>query len=328
MSRAECFRKTEAPLDAVHSQILNITAHSLSGTPVGEVLDDVLASPGKMLRPRLLLLCGSFGPDGEERFDRLCLLAAMVELTHLASLVHDDIADNAQFRRGKPSIQGKYGKCAAIYAGDLLIARIHLRLAQEKMDGAAQILSQTIERMCLGEIGQERCKYRSDVTREEYLENIGGKTASLFETACFLGAKESGCAEAVCETLSALGREIGILFQLRDDLLDFASAEEQEGKELHKDFRDGIYTLPVIHTMQTPEGRALLLPLMERGRCEDLGEEELMRMEETVRACGGIAAAQEEILRRANACGALLDGLPACDATDEIREMLRGLCKL
>ncbi len=328
MSKAERFGQTAAPLDAVQSRIREITRHSLSGTPVGEVLDDVLGTPGKMLRPRLLLLCGSLGPEYEARLDRLCLLGAMVELTHLASLVHDDIADNAQFRRGKPSIQGKYGKCAAIYAGDLLISRIHLRLAREKMDEAAQTLSLTIERMCLGEIGQERCKYRSDVTREEYLGNIGGKTASLFETACLLGAREAGCPDGLCETLSALGRELGILFQLRDDLLDFGAAGEQEGKDLHKDFRDGIYTLPVIHAMQTPEGRAVLLPLMERSRCEDPGEDELKGMEETVRACGGIDAAYEELRRRADACRALLDGLPACAATDEIREMLRGLCKL
>ena len=326
MSVARPLSSTALPMDAVQSKIREIMRHSLSATPVGEVLDDVLGSPGKMLRPRLLLLSGSLGPAYESRFERLCLLAATVELTHLASLVHDDIADNAQFRRGKPSIQGKYGKCAAIYAGDLLISRIHFRLAQEKMHEAAQTLSATIERMCLGEIGQERCKYRSGVSREDYLENIGGKTASLFETACLLGAREAACTDTVCATLSALGRELGVLFQLRDDLLDFDSTQEQEGKDLHKDFRDGIYTLPVIHAMQSPEGREVLLPLMEGSREENPSEEELARMEQAVRACGGVEAAKEEIRRRGDACRALLDRLPRCGATDEMREMLYGLC--
>ncbi len=328
MSEAKRLLSSELPLDAVQGKIREITRHSLAGTPVGEVLDDVLGNPGKMLRPMFLLLCGSLGPAYEARLDRLCMLAAMVELTHLASLVHDDIADNAQFRRGKPSIQGKYGKCAAIYAGDLLISRINLWLAKEGMDEAAQLVSTAIENMCLGEIGQERCKYRPDVTREEYLVNIGGKTASLFQTACLLGAREAACSDKVCETLSALGREIGILFQLRDDLLDFDSTEEQEGKELHKDFRDGIYTLPVIHTMGLAEGREVLLPLMERSRCETPSEAELMRMEETVRACGGITAAHQEIRRRADACLALLDSLPDSGATDDMREMLYGLCQV
>ena len=328
MSVARPLPSTALPLDAVQSKIRHIMRHTLSGTPVGEVLDDVLGSPGKMLRPRLLLLCGSLGPAYESRFDRLCLLAATVELTHLASLVHDDIADNAQFRRGKPSIQGKYGKCAAIYAGDLLISRIHFRLAKEGMRDAAQTISAAIERMCLGEIGQERCKYRGEVSREEYLENIGGKTASLFEAACLLGAREAACPDEVCATLSALGRELGVLFQLRDDLLDFDSTQEQEGKELHKDFRDGIYTLPVIHAMRSAAGREALLPLMERSREQTPSEAELARMEETVRACGGVDAAKEEIRLRGDACLALLGRLPRCAATDEMRGMLYGLCEV
>ena len=120
----------EAELLRVKEYIRLFTANSLQGSPTGAVLSDALSSAGKMLRPRMLLLSSAFGPYRQMRLDRICMLAAMVEMTHTASLIHDDIVDDAAMRRGKTSVQSRYGKDAAVYAGDFLIARVNYGLSR------------------------------------------------------------------------------------------------------------------------------------------------------------------------------------------------------
>ena len=246
-----------------------------------------------MIRPRLMLLSSALGPDREERFERICMLAAMVELTHTASLIHDDIVDEAEIRRGQISIQKKYGKDAAVYAGDFLISRVNYHLAKEKLFAAGAILSETVEKMCLGEIGQAACRYREDVTPEKYLDNIRGKTAALFRTACYLGASEAGCPEAEAMALGQLGEYIGIMFQFRDDLMDFMSTEALQGKDTQKDFREGIYTLPVLLSAESEEGRKALLPFMKKSREGTLSEEDIAQMTGVVLNFGTEKAKQE-----------------------------------
>ena len=240
-----------------------------------------------------MLLSSALGPDREERFERICMLAAMVELTHTASLIHDDIVDEAEIRRGQISIQKKYGKDAAVYAGDFLISRVNYHLAKEKLFAAGAILSETVEKMCLGEIGQAACRYREDVTPEKYLDNIRGKTAALFRTACYLGASEAGCPEAEAMALGQLGEYIGIMFQFRDDLMDFMSTEALQGKDTQKDFREGIYTLPVLLSAESEEGRKALLPFMKKSREGTLSEEDIAQMTGVVLNFGTEKAKQE-----------------------------------
>ena len=310
-----------AELELVKEWIRKITAHSLQGTETGEVLDHVLGSTGKMIRPRLLLLSSGFGPLREERLDRLCMLAAMVELTHMASLVHDDIVDDARFRRGKPSVQSRYGKDAAVYAGDFLIARINRRAAKEHLGETAALLSETIEKMCLGEIGQARCRYREDVTAEEYLRNIRGKTAALFRTACTLGARESGLSEETAAKFGDLGERIGVMFQFRDDLLDFISTKEKRGKETRKDFLDGIYTMPVIYAAETNAAREELLSLMRRNREGTLEEKDLETVSGLVLRYG-VDRVREEIHRCRRESEALLDEMGDCASGAGIRDLI------
>ncbi|MEI3266097.1 MAG: polyprenyl synthetase family protein [Frisingicoccus sp.] len=124
---------------------------------------------------------------------------------------------------------------------------------KEQLIDAAMILSKTVENMCIGEIGQAVCRYDVNVTVDAYLKNIKGKTASLFSTACELGAIEAGCSEDIAGKLKRFGEYLGIMFQFRDDLLDFTSSEVAEGKKTHKDFHDGIYTLPVLMALGVPE---------------------------------------------------------------------------
>ena len=312
-------------MEDVKAKIRLITTHSLAGTPTGAVLEDARSASGKMLRPWLLLQCSSFGPLHEENRERLAMLAAKVELTHQASLIHDDIIDEAPYRRGKLSLQKQYGKHAAVYAGDFLMSRIYYYEAKEQLNEAAMILSETVERMCEGEIGQEMCRYREDVTQDEYRRNIEGKTAALFRSACRIGALEAGCPAEVVEKLSEFGENLGIMFQLRDDLIDFLSDSREEGKETHKDFRDGIYTMPVLMAMQNETCRQELLPLMRRSMEQDLTPSEIRHMEETVIRCGGVDATRSQIQSMQDTCYAILDGLEQNKSVSQLRKLVRYL---
>ncbi len=297
-------------MERVKYYIGKFTSNSLEGTRTGEVLRDVTGSTGKMIRPRLLLLCSAFGPegpDGDDRREKCCMLAAMVEMTHMASLIHDDIVDEAPYRRGRLSIQNKYGKEAAVYAGDFLISRVHYWQAVEGLHEAAAVLSKTVEEMCIGEIGQAMHRYDAFMTPDRYMDNIRGKTAALFKAACTMGAMESGCDPGTVARLGQLGEYFGLIFQLRDDLLDFLSDDSSMGKKTHKDFSDGIYTLPVLLAGQTPEGESILRGLMEENSLRQLEEKEISLMEETVKKAGGIDAALDRIRHYTSICRNLLD---------------------
>ena len=317
-----CTMTEEAVLRKVKAYIRTIAENPMTGTQTGDVLEDVLNASGKMIRPKLLLLCGGFGPAFAPRLDRLCMLAAMVELTHLSSLIHDDIIDDAPYRRGKPSAQSKYGKDAAVYAGDFLISRVNYWQAKEGLNEAAMRLSKTVEEMCIGEIGQAGCRYRENVTAAAYYQNIKGKTASLFKCACGLGAAEAGCDKKTVETLERFGECLGIMFQLRDDLLDFTATRQEAGKQTHKDFRDGIYTMPVLMAMQTEGGREALLPVMETNRQRMLSDEEIGQMEEAVRRFGGVEGTWGEIHRWSSEARTLLGEMENNSIIKRLQRML------
>lgn len=310
-------------MEQVQDNMRMIASNNLSGTKVGEVLADSFRSRGKMIRPRLVLLCSSFGPLAHVRRDRICLLAAMIEMTHLASLIHDDIVDDAPFRRGERSIQSKYGKDSAVYAGDFVITRVNYFMMREGLNEAGAVIAKTIERMCEGEIGQAMCRYREDVTTDDYLWNIQGKTTALFRSSCRIGAAEAGCPKEVIAKLSDFGECLGTLFQLRDDLLDFTSDEAAEGKETHKDFRDGIYTMPVLLAMRDPGGKEALLPLIRENARHRLSDEQIAQMEEAVIRFGGTEQTRREIQRMNGSCLRILDEMEKSGATVLLRKILK-----
>jgi len=311
-------------LSKVRCNMHLIASHPYAGTPVGEILDNTLDTNGKMVRASLVLCAGAFGPDYETKEDRLSMLAAMVELTHLASLVHDDIVDEADFSRGKPSIQSKYHKDAAVYAGDFLITRVNYYEAKEHLNEAAAVLSQTIERMCAGEIGQAICRYNAQTSIAEYLNNIKGKTVELFKCACRIGAQESGCSEDVVCKLEEFGENLGLMFQLRDDLLDFTSTKDVMGKATHIDFREGIYTLPVLAARDLDKS-GKLLSIMQKNKSESLTDKEISETEKLVIDLGGVDAAIMEIRSCQSKIEGLLRELPECKSTSLLSELVSKL---
>ena len=229
-----------------------------------DIIYDQLSSKGKRLRPMLVLLAGSLGSNSPEVRDRLCRLGALVEMVHMASLIHDDIVDDSPLRRGHLSVQAKYGKDMAVYAGDFVLSRIVQVLFRERFEESGLLLAQTVEDMCWGEIGQFASRFDIHTTIEEYQEHIFGKTVSICELACRIGAMEAGCDPQIVDRLRLIGRNFGYMFQIRDDLLDFVSDEKKEGKKVHQDICEGIYTLPVLYAWRQPAYRSAMEELLKK----------------------------------------------------------------
>lgn len=220
------------------------------GDKTGEIMASVASTKGKRCRPMLMLLAGQCGREYEKAKDRLCQLGALTEMVHMASLIHDDIVDDSLMRRGQLTVQHRFGKDMAVYSGDLLLGRVLQTMFKENMARAGMLLGETVEEMCRGEINQYNCRYRLDTRVEDYMHNIYGKTVSLFEYACHVGALEGGCSETQVAALRSYGTHLGYLFQIRDDLLDFLSDSLHEGKTTHMDFQEGVFTLPVLLAFQ------------------------------------------------------------------------------
>ena len=288
--------------EEVKRYIYLIANFSIKESQVGAVLDDVLNISGKMIRAKILLLSAFSGTNWKNNKERICKLAAMVELTHLASLIHDDIVDDSPYRRGKQSIQGKYGKDAAVFAGDFLIARVFYYGVVENLNEAVSILAKTIENMCIGEIEQELYHYQEDISEEKYFEIIERKTAALFQAACSIGARESVCSKELTQKLELFVKNLGLMFQIKDDILDFTSNSKDLGKETHKDFQNGIYTFPVIMTLKNAKLREVLEPIMKKNKKEKLSAEEILQLEKYITSFGGIEASYKKIeaLSKAN----------------------------
>ena len=299
------------------------------GGAVGNILRDMENSKGKRLRPRLLLMASRYGKDLDPAVrERLCRLGALVELVHMASLIHDDIVDDAPLRRGLPTTQSKYGKDMAVYAGDLILSRIVQSLFRDGFYQVGALFGDAVESMCLGELGQMECRGRDDVTVEQYLRNIYGKTAALCRLACLAGAVESGCSEEVQAQLEQLGINFGYMFQIRDDLLDFISDTEEEGKLTQMDFREGILTLPVLYAMQDQQARKRITVLLQAAREGAFGADQARDLKTIVAASGGLAKAATDMEMYAERALQAIETLPDHGVSAVFRELLQAKCKV
>ncbi len=209
--------------------------------PLAEMLELVLAGGGKLLRPALTLLAGRFG---EYDLDLLVPLATSVELLHTASLVHDDVIDNAATRRGRPTANSAFDNATTVMLGDYMFAHAADQVARTDNIRVIRLFSQTLMMMTKGEIGQDLTAYDSRQTVRDYLQRIGGKTASLFATACEGGSIVAREPEEWVEALRNYGYNFGMAFQIVDDILDFTGDEAEMGKPVGSDLMQGTLTLP------------------------------------------------------------------------------------
>lgn len=216
----------------------------ISDKDLSVVLEEISRRQGKMLRPAFVLLCGKLISDIRSEHINL---AAMVELIHRASLLHDDVIDKAQLRRGQPSANALWGNTAAVLLGDFLLSRAFALGAMSQFDSTADLLCKTAQTLCEGELKQNLLKGSWSLTEQDYFQIIEAKTAALFRCSCQLGAMASGASKQQVEALSEFGFQYGRAFQIADDLRDILSTEKQEGKTLGTDLLEKKLTLPVIH---------------------------------------------------------------------------------
>lgn len=212
---------------------------------VREAASHLLNAGGKRFRPMLVLLCGHLGDASDPR---LVPCAAAIELTHLATLYHDDVMDEASVRRGGPSANVRYDNTVAILTGDFLFARSS-SLAADLGTYVSRALADTIGLLCEGQIIESDHIRSGEQSVERYFEVVDRKTAALLATSCQLGAWLSGAPAEQVASVTEFGRALGIAFQLSDDVLDIAADAEESGKTPGTDLREGVYTLPVLETL-------------------------------------------------------------------------------
>ncbi|GBC97524.1 Octaprenyl diphosphate synthase [bacterium HR17] len=241
---AEVFAALEKPLQqveeflrqAVQSSVRDITAMALH----------LLSAGGKRLRPALTLLSAQFVGGITPR---AIAFAAVVELMHTATLIHDDVIDKAEVRRGRDAVHRLWGNEAAIMCGDHLYARAFSILAEDGDIQVIRTMAEASSRVCEGEILELQLAFNPDITYEQCLEVARLKTAELIAAACKIGALSGGGSPVAAEALESYGRHLGIAFQIVDDLLDWEGSAEEVGKPVGSDLLEGKITLPVWHTL-------------------------------------------------------------------------------
>jgi geranylgeranyl pyrophosphate synthase len=220
-----------------------------AGAPLARHANATVVAGGKRLRPLLVVLAAecSEGPvRSPGREERLVRAAVAVELVHSATLVHDDLIDGAQLRRGRPTVAAAAGRRAAVATGDLLFSRAFAELARNEDTAQLRALSQASSALASGELLQRQDAYAADVPVERYLRRCELKTAALFEAACRLGALVADGRSLLADALGTFARRIGLAFQMLDDVLDVSGPVERTGKAPGADLLDGTVTLPLI----------------------------------------------------------------------------------
>ncbi|WP_256757292.1 polyprenyl synthetase family protein [Cohnella sp. WQ 127256] len=216
----------------------------------------LLKAGGKRIRPVFVLLSGKFGTYSLETLKRV---AVPLELIHMASLVHDDVIDDAETRRGQLTVKSKWDNRIAMYTGDYIYAKALMVVTKLEKPRIHQILSGAMVQMCIGEMEQIRDFFNVDQSIRNYLRRIRRKTALLIAISCELGAKATDAPDRVSHALYRFGYNVGMAFQITDDLLDLCGTEKAIGKPPGSDLRQGNITLPVIYALQDESIREPLL---------------------------------------------------------------------
>ncbi len=221
---------------------------------LGDVASHLVQAGGKRIRPTLTL-CAAYAAGGDGPIDEAVTGAVAVELVHLGSLYHDDVIDEAETRRGVPSVNARWSNIVAILAGDYLLARAS-GLAASLGAPVAALLAATIGELCRGQVLELQHLFDVTRTEEDYATAIEGKTATLFGTACRIGGMVSAADEPTLDALTRFGTHLGLGYQIVDDCLDLTGTDAELGKPAGQDLVEGIYTLPVLYALAEDPGLA------------------------------------------------------------------------
>ncbi|CAN5285750.1 polyprenyl synthetase family protein [soil metagenome] len=283
---------------------------------VTETSRHLMLAGGKRFRPLLVLLAAHVGDPGRPK---VVPAAVVVELTHLATLYHDDVMDEAVVRRGQPSANSRWDNTVAILTGDFLFARASDILA-DLGPSAVRIQARTFERLVTGQIRETVGPGPADDPIEHYLHVVAEKTGSLIATAARFGAMFAMVDDPVTEALSEYGELIGVAFQLSDDLLDVSAESEQSGKTPGTDLREGVHTLPMLHALAGHDGSEARLRTLLRGPLTDDGPHaEALAM---LRVSPAMGVSRQTLVAYADRARSVLDRIPDVPA----RGALAALC--
>lgn len=282
-----------------------------------ELLNDasfqLLKAGGKRIRPVFVLLSAKFGSYDIQKVKNV---AVALELIHMASLVHDDVIDDARLRRGITTINYQWNDRIAMYTGDYILARSLEYMTKIPHPIAHQILSKAIIEVCLGEIEQIKDKYRFDQTLRNYLRRIKRKTALLIAVSCELGAVAADSDKQTQRQLYHFGYYIGMAFQITDDILDFTASEKALGKPSGEDLRQGNITLPTLYAMANPDIKAMIETInIQSSRAE------MDNVISHIKKSGAIEKSYALSARYLKKALAILDDMPANRARRTLREI-------
>lgn len=267
---------------------------------------DLFEAGGKRLRPALVLLaarCGAYEAD------RVLPAAMAVEVTHAATLVHDDVIDRSKTRRGRPTVAAALGDEPAIVIGDFYFAKAYEHAARTRAHEVVVILAEAVMRICAGEVRQQSIRYHYSTGVDEYMQRIEAKTATLLAACCDIGALLGGLSEKDREALRKYGRSLGLAFQIADDVLDYTGTEGEVGKPIGHDILEGFATLPLmLSSIQLDDNRRL-------------SESDARRIVEAVRKSDGPRDALAQAMNHARDARAQLQILKHSEATEALASL-------
>ena len=303
-------------LDEVRNQIRKNS--KCKDKVIQESIIEMLESGGKMLRPAFVIIASKFGEYNEER---TVAISAVIEMFHMATLVHDDVIDDAMLRRGKETVQAKHGKNYAVYIGDYLFCLCFKILATtSSIERGIELDTKVMTDICLGEVEQLNSRYDRNVTVKEYLKRISGKTAKLFSLSLYLGGAESKCTKKTCRLFWEIGHNIGMAFQIIDDILDYSMDSAKTGKDCSNDLKDGVYTLPLL--MAQKKNIKELNDILDKKEYSDKDIELIMNI---VRDSGAVEEAKALALKYTSKAFKNISKLPENEYRDILKEVTQQL---
>ena len=308
---------TENPTDAALRQVDAVIRGRLSSRValIDQISSYIIGAGGKRIRPRLVLLFAeALGFEGPERYE----LAAIVEFIHTATLLHDDVVDESDLRRGRATANATFGNAASVLVGDFLYSRAFQMMVAVNRMRVLEVLADATNVIAEGEVLQLMNMHDPDLAVEDYLRVIRFKTAKLFEASARLGAVLAGADPQLEESCAEFGRSLGTAFQLVDDLLDYEGKSDELGKNVGDDLREGKPTLPLLLAMEraSESDRKLIRHAIEQGELQKLPE-----ILAIVRDTGALDATREAAEREADKARATLRVLPESRARDALLEL-------
>lgn len=299
-----------APIEGELKQLIALMHSSLSSDYdlLGQVLEHISQQTGKMMRPILALLMAKCQGEVTEK---TLHAAASLELLHTASLVHDDVVDNSQKRRGQPSVNAVFDNRVSVLVGDYLLSTALLHGSLTKDVHIIHLISQLGQCLAEGEILQLSNVSNETISEETYFQIIRKKTAVLFETCAQVGALSAGASEEKVEWARNIGEIIGVTFQIKDDIFDYSDNAATIGKPVGNDMHEGKLTLPVIHALLSTDNQEMMA-LAHKVKRQEATDEEIARLVDFTKREGGIAYAEEYMQRLVERAHTLL-----AECTDE-----------